>query len=255
MTVLAHQLDRTIQIEAPQASVFRYFTDSARWAAWWGKGSTIDPKPGGRVYIKYPGEIEVLGEVVEVDPPSRIVFTYGFASGKPIPPGASLVTIRLEKAARGTTLHLAHAFADPAVRDEHVQGWRYQLSVFANVVADDAHGDVNALVDGWFAAWANTDDAARTGALEAIAAPSVRMRDRFSCVQGVDELALHIGAAHRFMPGFRMQRDGSALHCQGTVIADWTAAGPDGQPRGRGTNVFVLAPDGKIESVTGLWRS
>ena len=25
----------------------RYFTDNTRWAAWWGPGSTIDPRPGG----------------------------------------------------------------------------------------------------------------------------------------------------------------------------------------------------------------
>jgi hypothetical protein len=37
------------------------------------------------------------------------------------------------------------------------------------------------------------------------------------------------------------------------VIADWTAMGPDEAPRGQGTNVFVLGPDGRIESVTGFW--
>jgi hypothetical protein len=80
------------------------------------------------------------------------------------------------------------------------------------------------------------------------------MRDRFSCVDGIADLAAQIGAAQRFMPGMRLVRDGDARHCQGVVLADWHAVGPDGQPRGRGTNVFTLAPDGKIESVTGFWR-
>jgi len=57
------------------------------------------------------------------------------------------------------------------------------------------------------------------------------------------------------MPGLRITRDGTPRHCQGTVLVDWTAAGPDGQPRGRGTNVFTLAPDGRIEAVTGFWAS
>jgi uncharacterized protein YndB with AHSA1/START domain len=253
MTVLLHQLDRTLVIGAPPAVVFRYFTDSARWAAWWGAGSTIDARPGGRVYIRYPGDVEVVGEVLEVSPPSQIVFTYGYAKGTPVPPGASRVTIRLEADTAGTRLHLTHAFAEAAVRDEHVQGWRYQLSVFANVVADEMHGDIGAVVDRWFGAWNEQDAAARTAALQALADPSVRMRDRFSSVEGTDELTMHIGAAHRFMPGLRLAREGAPRHCQGTVLADWIATSPDGQPRGRGTNVFTLAPDGRIASVTGFW--
>src|SRR4051812_34560192 len=134
---LPQALERTVTIGAPPATVFRYFTDDARWAAWWGAGSTIEARPGGRVYIKYPGGVEVSGEVLEIQPPDRLVFTYGFNSGTPIPPGASRVTIELSPTAEGTRLTLAHAFADEAVRDHHIQGWRYQLSVFANVVADE----------------------------------------------------------------------------------------------------------------------
>jgi uncharacterized protein YndB with AHSA1/START domain len=254
VTTLTHQLDRTIVIGAPPATVFRYFTDSGRWAAWWGEGSTIDAKPGGRVFVRYPGGVEATGEVIEITPPSRIVFSYGYASGKPIAPGASLVTIRLEPAARGTRLHLVHQFAEAAVRDEHVQGWRYQLSVFANRVSDDVHRDPGGLVDAWFTAWNEPGEEARAASLAAIAADEVRLRDRFSCVDGTRELTLHIGASQRFMPGFRLQRDGDARQCQGTVLADWTAFGPDGQPRRHGTNVFTLDPDGKIASVVGFWN-
>jgi uncharacterized protein YndB with AHSA1/START domain len=254
VTTLTHQLDRTIVIGAPPATVFRYFTDAARWAAWWGEGSIIDPRPGGRVLVRYPGGVEAAGEVVEVSPPSRIVFSYGYTSGKPIAAGTSIVTIRLEPAARGTRLHLVHQFADAAVRDEHVQGWRYQLSVFANVVANELHHDPARLVDAWFVAWNEPDEDVRAAHLAAIATDTVALRDRFSCVEGARELTLHIGAAQRFMPGFRLRRDGDARHCQGTVLADWTAYGPDEQPRAQGTNVFTLDPEGRIASVTGFWK-
>ena len=253
MTALDHRLDRTLVIGAPPAAVFRYFTDPARWAAWWGAGSTIDARPGGRVFVRYPEGTEATGEVLEVDAPSRIVFTYGYVTGAPVPPGGSRVTIRLEPVARGTRLHLVHEFAEAAVRDQHVQGWRYQLSVFANVVANELHGDPGTRVDAWLAMWSDTDDASRRATLSAIAAPGVRMRDRFSAVDGIDELTRHIGAAQHFMPGLRLQRDGAARHCQGVLLADWIAIGADGQPRGRGTNVFTLGPDGRIDSVTGFW--
>ena len=41
---LPHSLDRTIVIRARRETVFRYFTDSLRWAKWWGAGSMIDPE-------------------------------------------------------------------------------------------------------------------------------------------------------------------------------------------------------------------
>ena len=101
--------------------------------------------------------------------------------------------------------------------------------------------------------WSDPDEVSRTSTLASRATSDVRMRDRFSCVEGTDELTRHIAAAQKFMPGLRLQRDGNARHCQGVVVADWTAVGPDGQPRGRGTNVFTLTADGKVDSVTGFW--
>jgi uncharacterized protein YndB with AHSA1/START domain len=254
VTALSHQLERSILIDAPPATVFRYFTDSSRWAAWWGHGSTIDARPGGRVFVRYPNGAEAAGEVVAVDPPSTITFTYGYLKNAP-GPGESIVTITLEPAGRGgTRLRLTHDFAEAAHRDHHVQGWRYQLSVFANVVANELHPDPTARVDAWFAVWSEPDAKAVDAALAHIAAPDVRVRDRFSCLSGAADVGEHIRASQRFMPGVRLQRDGTADHCQGTVLANWIATGPDGQERGRGTNVFTLASDGRIEAVTGFWR-
>jgi uncharacterized protein YndB with AHSA1/START domain len=253
-TTLTHQLDRTIVIGAPRAAVFRFFTDSARWAVWWGAGSTIEARPGGRVFIKYPGGNEASGEVVDIAPPARLVFTYGYNSGTPFGPGESRVTIELDDVSQGTRLRLTHALADAAARDEHVQGWRYQLSVFANVVTDELHARAADLVDGWFDAWAETDATARAERLAAIASPHVGVHDRYSCIDGTGELTHHIAASQRFMPGFRLRRSGEPRHCQGVVLADWTASGPDGQVRSQGTNVFTLGADGTIASVTGFWR-
>ena len=254
MTALPHRLDRTVTIHAPRETVFRFFTDSARWASWWGAGSTIDAVPGGRVLIRMPGGVDATGEIVEVAPPRRIVFTYGYASGSPIPPGGSTVTIELEAHGAGTRLHLAHAFADAGPREEHVQGWRYQLALFSNVVADEAQAGAPATVDAWFQMWSEPDAAARARALAGLASPDVQFRDRFSLLDGAADVLPHITAAQRFMPGMTLTRDGDIRHCQGMVLADWIATGPDGQPRGRGTNVFTIGGDGKITAVTGFWK-
>ena len=73
--------------------------------------------------------------MLQLRAPELIVFTYGYASGQLIPPGGSRVTIRLEPVPDEYASTL-HDVADAAVRDEHVQGWRYQMAVFSVVVAD-----------------------------------------------------------------------------------------------------------------------
>lgn len=250
---LPHHLDRTIVIEAPRDIVFRFFTDEKRWASWWGAGSTIDSKPGGKLLIRYPEGTEVSGEVLEIKQPERIVFTYGYVSGQMIPPGGSLVTIRLEPDPRGTRLEFRHDFAEAAIRDQHVQGWRYQLSLFGNIVANDLHGNAAGAVDEWFSAWVEPDGGKRQQRLAGITTTDVRFRDRFSLIVGVDDLNEQIGAVQRFMPGLRMERRGEVRQCQGLVLVEWVALTPDNQERGHGTNVFAFGADKKIEAVTGFW--
>ena len=253
MTKLDFALDRTVTIAARRETVFRYFTDSERFAAWWGQGSTIDPRPGGAVHIRFPNAIVAGGEVVEIAPPERIVFTYGFGSGEPIPIGSSRVTIVLEETKRGTLVRLHHELPDAAVRDEHVQGWRYQLAVFANVVAKEAHAGAGALADRYFACWGETDAAKRRAELAAIVVEELAFRDPYSCTSGIDDLNAHIAAGQRFMPGVVLARVGEPRQCQGMALVDWEVKGPDGATRAKGTNVFELGYDGRIVRVTGLW--
>jgi uncharacterized protein YndB with AHSA1/START domain len=253
MTGLDYVLDRTVTISARRETVFRYFTDSERFAAWWGAGSRIDPVPGGAVHIRFPNAVVAGGEVVEIKPVERVVFTYGFESGQPIPIGASRVTVTLEESARGTVVRLHHELPTAAARDEHVQGWRYQLAVFANVVAREAHSGTRALADRFFALWGETDATKRRAELGALAVETLAFRDPYSCTDGLDDLSAHIAAAQRFMPGVVLAREGEPRQCQGLALVDWSAKGPDGNPRGKGSNVFELAPDGRIARVTGLW--
>lgn len=243
---MTYQLERSVAIQATPETVFRYFTDSARWASWWGAGSTIDARPGGRLYIRYPNGTEASGEVLEVEAPRRIVFTFGYASGKPMAAGSSRVTIRLEAEGAGTRLHLVHELETEEARDAHVQGWRFQLSVFANVVANEMFSAAANKVDAWFDAWSIGEEPARRAALTAIVTSGIRFRDQYAALDGLEDLVAHTGAVQRFMPGVRMARSGEVRHCQGVVLADWSAKELSG------TNVFVFSADGKINSVTGI---
>jgi uncharacterized protein YndB with AHSA1/START domain len=255
MTSLPHTLERTILICARRATVFRYFTDSARFAAWWGEGSVIDGRKGGAFLIRYPNGVTASGEIVELVPDERIVLSYGYDDpGKPIPPGGSLVTITLHERPGGTMLHLRHEVADAPARDAHVQGWRYQLALFANVAARDELAGFADLVDRYFAVWSEADPGKRRQEVDALASDDVAFKDAYGCTSGKEDLLAHLAAVQVHMPGTRLARDGEARLCQGTVIAEWTMQGPDGTPRGRGTNVFDLRPDGRIFRVVGFGK-
>ena len=256
MRPLEHVLERTVLIRARRDIVFRYFTDSDRFAAWWGAGSTIDGRPGGALRIRYPNGVLASGEVLEMVPPRRVVFTYGYEDpAKPIPPGGSRVIVTLEERPEGTLVLLRHELPDAAARDHHLQGWRYQLAVFANVVAREQGAGLAAAVDAFFAAWSETDEARRRAALRAVATEDVAFADAFSCTAGLDDLVAHLGAAQVHMPGTMLVRSGDVRLCQGTALVDWVAKGPDGAPRGRGTNVFDLSPDGRLARIVGFWAN
>lgn len=252
MSTLPYSLERTILIKANREIVFRFLTDNPRWACWWGPQSTIEARPGGKVYIRHPSGVESLGEVLDVRPPEHISFTYGFATGKPIPPGSSRVTIDLDSHPSGTKLHLQHEFADAATRDQHVQGWRFQLSLLSNTVANEVFADAAKAVDAWFHVWFEPDQQVRDETLAGIVTSGIRFRDRYSSLEGIADLSAHIGAALRFMPGMRLERRGNVRQCQGTVLADWVALASDGKERMSGTSVFDFNPDARIDSVTSV---
>lgn len=254
MTALPHSLDRTVVIRAPRAVVFRFFTDSERFARWWGPGSTIDARVGGEVRIAYPNGVIARGTVSSLQSDQVITFTYGYEDPqKPIPVGGSVVTITLQDHAQGTLLQLHHALPTAAARDQHVPGWRFQLAVFANVVAGEQHAGLAAMADGWFAAWSEGDPKARAAMLAGCTSDDVKMQDQWSCLQGRADLDAHIGICLTMAQGTRMQRLGEPRHCQGTALVDWTASDATGKPRGKGTNVVTLAPDGRIAAVVGFW--
>jgi uncharacterized protein YndB with AHSA1/START domain len=251
-----HALERSVLISATRRTVFSYFTDSRKFADWWGEGSSIEGRPGGAMHIRYPNGATASGQVLELVPVERVVFTFGYdGPGKPIPPGGSRVTVTLEERPRGTLLTLRHEVADAKVREQHVQGWRYQLALFANAAAREQHAGLSALVDRYFSAWSEEDDDRRQEELRATVTEDVVLKDAFSCTEGRPDLAAHLAAARLHMPGVRLEREGEPRQCQGTALVEWRALAGDGQERGRGTNVFDLAPDGRIARVVGYWRS
>ncbi len=248
MTELTESLEREILICARRETVFAYFTDAERFARWWGEGSRIDARPGGSVFIRYPNGVTASGEIREIDPPRRIVFTYIMAGGV-----ASLVTITLEETEEGTLLRLRHDFSSAKIRDHFVQGWRYQLALFSKVVAEEAAAKVVERVDAFLRAWGESDARTRRELLESCATPGIVFRDAYGATAGLEDLLANLEALQVFMPGISLGRAGEVRLSHGTVLAGWAARRENGDPAGAGNNVFDLSPDGRIARAVGFW--
>ena len=124
-----------LRIAAPPEVVFPYFTDPARMVDWMGVAAVLDPRPGGTFRVEHDRRNVVVGEYVEVQPPHRVVFTWGYDGSDPITaPGASRVEITLEADGDGTRLTLLHHDLPERARDLHAGGWAHFLGRLAAVL-------------------------------------------------------------------------------------------------------------------------
>jgi uncharacterized protein YndB with AHSA1/START domain len=68
------------------------------------------------------------GEYVEIVPPSRIVFTWGWESAdSKVPPGSSTVEVSLIPDGNGTIVRLRHFGLPMDEREIHAGGWEHYL--------------------------------------------------------------------------------------------------------------------------------
>lgn len=93
---------------------------------WMGEHATVEPRPDGRFELTIRGT-PVRGQYVVVDPPHRVVFTWGYAGSARLGPGASTVEVRLVPAGNGTRVELEHRDLPPAEQRGHVVGWAHYL--------------------------------------------------------------------------------------------------------------------------------
>lgn len=127
---------REIHVAAPPAAVFRFFTEPAEIVRWIGREATLDPTPGGIFRLVMNAEAVASGRYVEVTPPSRVVFTWGWEGEGSIPrPGESTVEVNLIPDGEGTLVRLIHRGLSPAERDRHGQGWDHFLPFLPQAAA------------------------------------------------------------------------------------------------------------------------
>lgn len=129
----------TIEVEMRVAgtpeTVFPFFTDAERYVRWQGTAAELDPTPGGSYVVHMGPHGTVRGEYRVVEPPHRVVFTWGWEGNEQLPPGSSTVEVTLVADGGETVVRLRHTgLPDEASARTHEEGWTTYLSALAATV-------------------------------------------------------------------------------------------------------------------------
>ena len=116
----------TERIAAPPHVVFPYFTDPALIVTWIGVGAELDPQPGG-VFALDMGEVAAHGTYLAVEPPHRVVFTWGVPGDATLPPGTTTVEVVLTAEGDDTVVTLTHRGLAGEQLQTHRAGWAQKL--------------------------------------------------------------------------------------------------------------------------------
>ena len=139
-------IEREVRIDASPETVFSFFTDPAKMVQWKGATATLDPRPGGVYRVEMNEQYIALGEYVVVDPPNRVVFTWGWEGDDAVtPPGSSTVEVTFTPDGDGTLVRLVHTgLPTPESVEAHGQGWdEYMPRLVIAAAGGDAGEDPN----------------------------------------------------------------------------------------------------------------
>jgi uncharacterized protein YndB with AHSA1/START domain len=140
----------SIHIDAAPELVFEYFTRPDALVRWMGDRAVLDPRPGGEFTLYFDDKC-VEGRYVELDPPRRIVISWGRRGSPSFPPGASTLEVELVREAEGTRVNIVHSGLPEREMERHALGWRHYLSrleVLGSGHEPEAHSTPRSLTAG-----------------------------------------------------------------------------------------------------------
>lgn len=125
-------IEREVRIKAQPETIFPFFTDPDLFSRWGGQ-ATLDPTPGGIFRMDVDGNHVARGQYVTVEPPHRVIFTWGWeAEDTLVPPGSSTVEVTLTPDGDHTIVRLVHRdLPSKQSADSHTRGWEHYLERLA----------------------------------------------------------------------------------------------------------------------------
>ena len=119
-------IEQTVRIAASPATVWTFWTQPERLAEWWGTSAEVVPEPGGLFRVVMENGVAMRGEFTELDPPHRLVFTFGWEQDMPagpLEPGSTRVEVTLTPDRDETVVILRHFDMPITHAAEHEKGW------------------------------------------------------------------------------------------------------------------------------------
>jgi uncharacterized protein YndB with AHSA1/START domain len=131
-------VERELVIAAGPETVWEFLVDPEKAVRWMGQTASLEPRPGGLYRVEVIPGATARGEFVEVDPPRRLVHTFGWEPGEDgpnaVPSGSSTVEIELVPEGEGTILRFRHYDLPSAETvQSHAHGWDHYLERLAAV--------------------------------------------------------------------------------------------------------------------------
>jgi uncharacterized protein YndB with AHSA1/START domain len=118
-----------VRISATPETVFAFFVDPVKMVRWMGARVELDARPGGTYALDINAQALARGKYVEVVPPSRVVFTFGWEADQAVPPGSSTVEVTLTPEGDSTHVRLVHrGLTTVEMREQRQLGWEHYLA-------------------------------------------------------------------------------------------------------------------------------
>ena len=122
-------------IKSPPALVYEAFTNATSLQEWMCDFATVNPKPGGRIYLAWNSDFYAVGEYISLQANEKLTFSW-FGRSEP---AFTKVEIRLEEQLDGTLLQLEHQYVGTSpewevTRSAIQQGWESGLENLASVL-------------------------------------------------------------------------------------------------------------------------
>jgi uncharacterized protein YndB with AHSA1/START domain len=133
-----------VTVDATPETIFELISDPAKIIRWMGASAKLEPQAGGVFAVDINKEALMRGEILEVEPNRRVVFSFGWEGQGPIAPGSSTVEIDLIAEGKATLVRLTHTGLPAEERANHAEGWNHYLARLAIVaVGGDPGPDKN----------------------------------------------------------------------------------------------------------------
>lgn len=117
-------------IKTTPAQVYRAFTNATALREWMADVASVEPHPGGRMYLWWKGDFYSSGEYTTLEPNRSIAFTWD-GRGDPAP---SPVSVTLSEKDGGVLVKLVHTVTDESVIEAYRKEWADSLENLVSVL-------------------------------------------------------------------------------------------------------------------------